>query len=100
MKIVLINPNHLWYTEKDAYLSKGQINLRKVLPPQGIAYLASIIRHEHDVRIIEANPKAVEDYRKGKEVSLQFLVGKAMGELKGRGNPELLKKLFLEYLAK
>ncbi len=52
------------------------------------------------VRIIEANPKAVEDYRKGKEVSLQFLVGKAMGELKGRGNPELLKKLFLEYLAK
>lgn len=51
-------------------------------------------------KIIEANPKAVEDYKKGKEVSLQFLVGKAMAELKGRGNPELLKKLFLEHLAK
>ncbi len=50
--------------------------------------------------IIEANPKAVEDYKKGKEVSLKFLIGKAMAELKGRGNPELLKKLFLEHLAK
>ena len=52
------------------------------------------------VRIIEANSKAVEDYRKGKEVSLQFLIGKAMSELKGRGNPELLKKMLLEHLTK
>ena len=52
------------------------------------------------VRIIEANSKAVEDYRKGKEVSLQFLIGKAMRELKGRGNPELLKKMLLEHLTK
>lgn len=54
-KILLINPNHLWYTEKDAYLSRGQMNLRKILPPLGIAYLASIIRDRNDVRIIEAN---------------------------------------------
>lgn len=52
------------------------------------------------IKTIEANPKAVEDYKKGKEVSLQFLVGKSMAELKGRGNPELLKKLFLEHLSK
>jgi aspartyl-tRNA(Asn)/glutamyl-tRNA(Gln) amidotransferase subunit B len=52
------------------------------------------------LRIIEINPKAVEDYKKGKEVSLKFLIGKAMAELKGRGNPELLKKLFLECLSR
>ncbi|MBI1838774.1 MAG: Asp-tRNA(Asn)/Glu-tRNA(Gln) amidotransferase subunit GatB [Candidatus Colwellbacteria bacterium] len=43
-------------------------------------------------------PKALEDYKKGKTNSIQFLVGKAMAELKGRGNPELLKKLILENL--
>ncbi len=52
------------------------------------------------IKIIDDNPKAVEDYKKGKEVSLKFLIGKAMAELKGRGNPELLKKLFLEHLTK
>jgi len=50
------------------------------------------------IKIIEANPKAVEDYKKGKGNSLQFLIGKAMAELKGRGNPELLRKIFEENL--
>ncbi len=43
-------------------------------------------------------PKAVEDYKKGKGSALQFLIGKAMGELKGRGNPKLLENLFRETL--
>ena len=45
-------------------------------------------------KILENNPVAVTDYKKGKSNALQFLIGKAMAELKGRGNPELLKKLF------
>ena len=49
-------------------------------------------------KILENNPAAVSDYKKGKLNSLQFLVGKAMAELKGRGNPEILKKLFIENL--
>jgi len=48
------------------------------------------------LKIIETNPKAVEDYKKGKENALQFLVGKAMAELKGRGDPELLNDIFVE----
>ncbi|MBI4991606.1 MAG: Asp-tRNA(Asn)/Glu-tRNA(Gln) amidotransferase subunit GatB [Candidatus Harrisonbacteria bacterium] len=44
-------------------------------------------------KIITSNSKAVEDYRKGKMNALQFLVGKAMAELKGRGNPEVLRSL-------
>ncbi len=46
--------------------------------------------------IIKENPKAVEDYRKGKENALQFLIGQAMAKLKGRGNPDTLKNLFKE----
>ncbi|PIY58916.1 Asp-tRNA(Asn)/Glu-tRNA(Gln) amidotransferase GatCAB subunit B, partial [Candidatus Wolfebacteria bacterium CG_4_10_14_0_8_um_filter_39_64] len=43
---------------------------------------------------IKENPKAVEDYKKGKENALQFLIGQAMAKSKGRGNPEIFRKLF------
>jgi aspartyl-tRNA(Asn)/glutamyl-tRNA(Gln) amidotransferase subunit B len=49
--------------------------------------------------MIAAHPEAVADYRKGKAQSIQFLIGKAMGHLRGRGNPDALMKLFLEKLA-
>jgi aspartyl-tRNA(Asn)/glutamyl-tRNA(Gln) amidotransferase subunit B len=44
--------------------------------------------------IIAANPAAVADYKKGKVASLQFLIGKAMGQLKGRAKPDMLKEIF------
>lgn len=47
-------------------------------------------------RVIEANPRAVADYKAGKEQSLKFLVGQLMKETRGRADPnlagELLKK--------
>jgi aspartyl-tRNA(Asn)/glutamyl-tRNA(Gln) amidotransferase subunit B len=51
-------------------------------------------------KVIKAHPKAVTDYRQGRANALQFLIGRAMAELRGRGNPELLEKLILEKLAK
>ncbi|MBI2025033.1 MAG: Asp-tRNA(Asn)/Glu-tRNA(Gln) amidotransferase subunit GatB [Candidatus Harrisonbacteria bacterium] len=45
-------------------------------------------------KILEANPSAVADYKKGKGNALQFLIGKAMAELKGRGNPGMLQEIF------
>lgn len=44
--------------------------------------------------ILQANPKVLEDYKKGKLASLQFLVGKAMGQLKGRANATVLQEIF------
>ncbi|MFA5386214.1 MAG: Asp-tRNA(Asn)/Glu-tRNA(Gln) amidotransferase subunit GatB [Candidatus Paceibacterota bacterium] len=49
-------------------------------------------------KVISENPKPVEDYKKGKENAIQALIGKAMGQLKGRANPESLKKLIKENL--
>ena len=46
--------------------------------------------------VIKDNPKAIEDYKKGKENALQFLIGQAMAKLKGRGNPEILRKILKE----
>ncbi len=51
-------------------------------------------------RIVSENPKAVEDFRKGKSNALQFLVGKAMAGLKGSGNPTVLQKIFRDVLEK
>jgi aspartyl-tRNA(Asn)/glutamyl-tRNA(Gln) amidotransferase subunit B len=44
-------------------------------------------------KIIKENPTAVADYKKGRANALQFLVGKAMADLRGRGNPEVLQNL-------
>ncbi len=44
--------------------------------------------------IISENPEVVEDYRKGKESALQFLIGQGMKKSKGSANPQVLKKLF------
>lgn len=48
--------------------------------------------------IIAANPKVVEDYRKGKGNALQFLIGQGMARTKGQANPAVLQKLFAEKL--
>ncbi len=47
-------------------------------------------------KIVLENPQALADYRKGKANALEFLVGQAMKELRGKGNPEILRKLFRE----
>ncbi len=43
--------------------------------------------------VIKNNPKAVEDYKKGKETAIQFLVGQAMAKLKGAADPKELVKI-------
>ena len=41
-------------------------------------------------KVIEANPKPVEDYRAGKQEAIKFLVGQAMRETRGRADPTVL----------
>jgi aspartyl-tRNA(Asn)/glutamyl-tRNA(Gln) amidotransferase subunit B len=49
--------------------------------------------------VIAEHHAAVADYKKGKTASLQFLIGKAMGRLKGRAQPDMLKEIFEKNLA-
>ena len=44
------------------------------------------------------NTKAVDDYKKGKAASLQFLAGQVMAATKGRANPETVQKLLKNIL--
>ena len=51
-------------------------------------------------KILEANPQSIIDYKAGKDRALGFLVGQAMKETKGKANPQMLNKMFLEELNK
>jgi len=50
--------------------------------------------------VIKNNPRAVEDYKKGKETALQFLVGQIMRETKGKANPKVAASLIHKILKK
>ena len=50
------------------------------------------------LKVLQANPQSVADYKGGKEKALGFLVGQAMKETKGKANPGMLNKMFIEEL--
>ena len=52
------------------------------------------------LKILEANPQSIVDYKAGRDRALGFLVGQAMKETKGKANPQMLNKMFLEELNK
>ena len=52
------------------------------------------------LKILEANPQSVADYKGGKDKALGYLVGQAMKETRGKANPKMLNKMFLEELKK
>ena len=52
------------------------------------------------MKILEANPQSVADFKAGKDIALGFLVVQAMKETKGKANPQMLNNMFLEELKK
>ena len=51
-------------------------------------------------QILDANSQSVVDYKAGKDRALGFLVGQAMKVTKGKANPQMLNKIFVEELNK
>jgi aspartyl-tRNA(Asn)/glutamyl-tRNA(Gln) amidotransferase subunit B len=49
-------------------------------------------------KAIQANPKLLDDYRKGKEKIFGFFVGEVMKQTKGKANPTLVNELLKEKL--
>ncbi len=74
--------------------------IRTGRPPQELVSqrgLLQITDTEELERIIEQviseNPKAVEDFKKGKPRATMFLVGKVMEKTKGKANPKLVNEI-------
>jgi len=49
-------------------------------------------------KIINENKKATDDYKKGKESAIQFLLGQVMRETRGKVDPEIITKTLKEIL--
>lgn len=49
-------------------------------------------------KVIAENPKSVDDYCKGKEKAIGFLVGQTMKEMKGKADPGEINRLLRELL--
>ncbi len=52
------------------------------------------------MKVLENNPQSIADFKAGKDKALGFLVGQAMKETRGKANPQMLNKMFLEELNK
>ena len=50
-------------------------------------------------KIVQQYPDMVADYRAGKERVFGFLVGQAMKETQGKGNPKIIQEILKKYLA-
>jgi len=49
--------------------------------------------------VIAANPKAVADFKAGKEQSVTFLTGQVMRQTRGRANPAITREILVKELA-
>jgi len=71
-------------------------------PTKGLEQTARIAdRHEIEEickKVIKDNAKAAEDYKKGEEKSLHFLIGQVMKETKGRADNKIAKELLLNLI--
>ncbi len=80
----------MWATGKDPSLIIGEKDLTQVQDASELEKIAS--------KIINENQAAVSDYKKGKEASLQFLVGQVMKETRGKANPKSVSEILQELL--
>jgi aspartyl-tRNA(Asn)/glutamyl-tRNA(Gln) amidotransferase subunit B len=71
----------------------------EIIKTKGLEQLSDVDKLKIIVaEIIKNNSTAVEDYKKGKTNTIQFLVGQAMAKTRGTAAPVVLEKLFKEQL--
>jgi len=71
----------------------------QVIEAKGLQLITNQSDLENAVKkVIENNQKAVNDYKKGKEATIQFLVGQVMAQTKGKAAPETVQRVLRESL--
>ncbi|PIZ00707.1 Asp-tRNA(Asn)/Glu-tRNA(Gln) amidotransferase subunit GatB [bacterium (Candidatus Gribaldobacteria) CG_4_10_14_0_8_um_filter_33_9] len=71
----------------------------QIIDEKGLIQISSAEELKEIVKqVIDKNFKPAQDYKNGKETALQFLIGQAMAQTKGKANPETVSKLFKELL--
>jgi len=100
--VALIGKNELSSTMAktvfEEMLATGK-NPDEIIAEKGLVQITDTSEIETIAKeIIANNPKAVEDFKKGKQNALQFLVGQLMAKTKGKASPELARKVLHKLL--
>ena len=80
----------MWGSGDDAATIVDRKDLRQVSDDSSIAAVVD--------EVIAAETKAVADYRAGNKRAIEALFGKVMGRMKGKANPQVVRKLLAEKL--
>jgi len=71
----------------------------EIVEKEGIAQMSDQNELEQIIEeVLAASPKAVEDFHRGKESSITWLIGQVMKRSAGRARPKLVRPLLLEKL--
>lgn len=80
-------------------LCAADLDLRETVEREDLAQITDRARLTETVcEVLAANPRAVEDYKRGKTAALRALQGQAMARTAGRAEPRLLELLLVEAL--
>ena len=73
----------------------------KIIEEKGLVQISDegVIK-EVVLKVLSENNQSVADYKAGKDKALGFLVGQAMKQTKGKANPQMLNKMFIEEMNK
>jgi len=104
-----INIKHITYNKEQIspkmianWIINKKIDINKVSPEESIKLIfqnqrvTSMDEKELEIiikQVISGNLKAVDDYKKGKQSSIMFLVGQVMRELKGKADPQTIRNI-------
>lgn len=70
-----------------------------IIEEKGLSQITNEGELEQIVKsVIDKNKKSAEDYKKGKQNALQFLIGQVMKESRGKANPETASQLLKKFL--
>lgn len=80
-------------------LRESDAPLKEIVESGGFRQVSEVDQLEAVVdRVLEENPSAVENFRKGASKALGFLMGQAMQATRGKANPRLLKEIMTRKL--
>jgi aspartyl-tRNA(Asn)/glutamyl-tRNA(Gln) amidotransferase subunit B len=96
----LATGRHIHLQLQDSVTVTDSITVTHLVQELGLAQISDTAEIASVVdEVIAENADAVENFRKGKEAALKFLVGQVMRKSKGRANPQTATELLKQRLA-
>ena len=70
-----------------------------IIKEKGLSQVSDVREIKKVIKeVISKNPKPVEDYKKGRENALQYLVGQVMARTQGRAKPDTVQEILKQQL--